>query len=277
MFNSIFRGKKKLHLFLLGVYRLVGLFFRFLEEFCKSILGCSKLLSRGLGTRDLHPERSKIHLIACYLWWFRKSGKLQLMLVNIPLFIGFSTSQVVVWDFWTINSILGRWHLTSLPGLFFHFVEGLEGVTRIKERWRSWIKLYNFCIQRTYLKQSHLFFGDTWDCCIVCCPQQNGHGNLFNGKSWDFRGSSHSNHRSVHRFQYQSNSGTSNFQWLNVEKSFLRMCCRVAPTIQVGLMNQDWVEPQKFVQPLLIITRTVHQRLLGTTGALVLLNAYFSG
>ena len=36
----------------------------------------------------------------------QKSGTHQLRLVAYPLFAGFCTSQVVVWDFWTINSIV---------------------------------------------------------------------------------------------------------------------------------------------------------------------------
>ena len=42
-----------------------------------------------------------------YCWWLeaiRQTHQLRLV-VEIPVFIGSYTSQVVVWDFWTINSI----------------------------------------------------------------------------------------------------------------------------------------------------------------------------
>ena len=123
----------QLHLFLLGVYRFVGFFFGGgLEEFCKSILGCSKLLSRGLGKRDLHPERSKIHLIACYGWWRRKSSDHQLRLVKYPIVytvfyipggcLGFLNHQLYLRK---VTSYIIAW-------TFFHFVEGLAGLPALK-------------------------------------------------------------------------------------------------------------------------------------------------
>ena len=47
--------------------------------------------------------------VPSYCWWFRNHAN-QLRLVveipfEVPLFTGFYTSQVVGWDFWTINSI----------------------------------------------------------------------------------------------------------------------------------------------------------------------------
>ena len=41
-----------------------------------------------------------------YCWWFRNPAPVGLgdyMYINIPLFTGFHISQLVVWDFWTIN------------------------------------------------------------------------------------------------------------------------------------------------------------------------------
>ena len=38
-----------------------------------------------------------------YCWWFRNPAPVAV--VDIPVFKGFYTPQVVVWDFWTINSI----------------------------------------------------------------------------------------------------------------------------------------------------------------------------
>ena len=52
--------------------------------------------------QSLEGPGTKVY-IASYCWW-KKSGY-PVDMVNIPLFTRFYASQVVVWEFWTINSI----------------------------------------------------------------------------------------------------------------------------------------------------------------------------
>ena len=47
------------------------------------------------------------HICKWYSWW--KKSCTSWHVVNIPILAGFYTSQVVVWDFWTINSSMTVW------------------------------------------------------------------------------------------------------------------------------------------------------------------------
>ncbi len=67
-------------------------------------------------------DNNKILWVSCYCWWFRNPANQLRLVVFSVIYKGCFKSQVVVWDFWTINSIM----LVTLHLLAVYFCEWMN-------------------------------------------------------------------------------------------------------------------------------------------------------